>query len=94
MLPNHAAVFALTVHAALLITTSCVIAPLLLLEHLRLTQSFLTFRLCPRTLCPDVVRDGVNKTVCVLPLNSEEGDKQIVTAVGTVILFGCVLYSW
>uniref|UniRef100_A0A8D3BU46 Serine incorporator 5 n=1 Tax=Scophthalmus maximus TaxID=52904 RepID=A0A8D3BU46_SCOMX len=39
-------------------------------------------------------RDGVNTTVCVFPLNSgTESDKKIVTAVGTVILFGCVLYS-
>ncbi|CAG07858.1 unnamed protein product, partial [Tetraodon nigroviridis] len=40
-----------------------------------------------------VLRDGVNTTVCVLSLKSAEGDKKIVTAVGTVILFGCVLYS-
>ncbi|KAG7243991.1 hypothetical protein INR49_006152 [Caranx melampygus] len=39
-------------------------------------------------------RDGVNTTVCVFPFNSgTESDKKIVTAVGTVILFGCVLYS-
>lgn len=70
-------------------------APLLLLLTFQLTESFLTFLLVHHLhLCPDVVRDGVNQTVCVLPLNSEEGDKQIVTAVGTVILFGCVLYSW
>uniref|UniRef100_A0A3Q3XJZ4 Serine incorporator 5 n=1 Tax=Mola mola TaxID=94237 RepID=A0A3Q3XJZ4_MOLML len=41
-----------------------------------------------------VERNGVNTTVCVFPLNSgTESDKKIVTAVGTVILFGCVLYS-
>lgn len=45
--------------------------------------------------CSVVERDGVNMTVCVFPLNSgTESDKKIVTAVGTVILFGCVLYSW
>ncbi|KAL0979295.1 hypothetical protein UPYG_G00183310 [Umbra pygmaea] len=38
--------------------------------------------------------DGVNKTVCVFPFNSgSESEKQVVTGVGTVILFGCVLYS-
>lgn len=64
-------------------------------ETLQLLGSVLTFLLVRLpSLCPDVVRDGVNKTVCVLPLNSEEGDRQIVTGVGTVILFGCVLYSW
>ncbi|XP_029296274.1 serine incorporator 5 [Cottoperca gobio] len=39
-------------------------------------------------------RNGVNTTVCVFPFNAEnESDKKIVTAFGTVILFGCVLYS-
>lgn len=43
----------------------------------------------------DVERDGVNTTVCVFPFNSGvHNDKKIVTAFGTVILFGCVLYSW
>ncbi|XP_064867703.1 serine incorporator 5 isoform X2 [Oncorhynchus nerka] len=38
--------------------------------------------------------NGVNTTVCVFPFNSgSESDKRIVTGVGTVILFGCVLYS-
>uniref|UniRef100_A0A8C5D9U2 Serine incorporator 5 n=1 Tax=Gouania willdenowi TaxID=441366 RepID=A0A8C5D9U2_GOUWI len=38
--------------------------------------------------------DGVNTTVCVFPFKSgRESDKKIVTAIGTVILFGCVLYS-
>lgn len=47
------------------------------------------------SFCSVVERDGVNTTVCVFPLNSgTEGDKKIVTAFGTVILFGCVLYSW
>ncbi|XP_010778379.1 serine incorporator 5 [Notothenia coriiceps] len=42
-----------------------------------------------------VERNGVNTTVCVFPINSgTESDKQIVTAVGAIILFGCVLYSW
>uniref|UniRef100_A0AAX7VBV1 Serine incorporator 5 n=1 Tax=Astatotilapia calliptera TaxID=8154 RepID=A0AAX7VBV1_ASTCA len=41
-----------------------------------------------------VVIDGVNTTVCVFPFNSgTESDKKIVTGLGTVILFGCVLYS-
>lgn len=41
-----------------------------------------------------VERNGVNTTVCVFFFNSEtESDKKIVTAFGTVILFGCVLYS-
>lgn len=43
----------------------------------------------------DVERDGVNMTVCAFPFNSgTPSDKKIVTAVGTTILFGCVLYSW
>uniref|UniRef100_A0A3Q3JMR9 Serine incorporator 5 n=1 Tax=Monopterus albus TaxID=43700 RepID=A0A3Q3JMR9_MONAL len=34
------------------------------------------------------------ETVCVFPFNSgTESDKKIVTGVGTVILFGCILYS-
>ncbi|KAM7018042.1 serine incorporator 5 [Tautogolabrus adspersus] len=38
--------------------------------------------------------NGVNTTVCVFPFNSGlEGDKKIVTALGTVILFACILYS-
>lgn len=38
--------------------------------------------------------NGVNTTVCVFPFNSgSESDKRIVTIVGTVIMFGCVLYS-
>lgn len=41
-----------------------------------------------------LVIDGVNTTVCVFPFNSgTESDKKIVTGVGTVILFGCILYS-
>ncbi|TWW60081.1 Serine incorporator 5 [Takifugu flavidus] len=54
---------------------------------------YLTFSAFTSKPAETVERDGVNTTVCVFPLNSEEGDKQIVTAVGTVILFGCVLYS-
>uniref|UniRef100_A0A3Q1GKU9 Serine incorporator 5 n=1 Tax=Acanthochromis polyacanthus TaxID=80966 RepID=A0A3Q1GKU9_9TELE len=39
-------------------------------------------------------KDGVNTTVCVFPFNSGlESDKKIVTTMGTIILFGCVLYS-
>ncbi|XP_020509283.1 serine incorporator 5 [Labrus bergylta] len=38
--------------------------------------------------------NDVNTTVCVFPFNSGlESDKKIVTALGTVILFGCILYS-
>ncbi|XP_017269073.1 serine incorporator 5 [Kryptolebias marmoratus] len=38
--------------------------------------------------------DGKNKTVCVFPFNSgQESDKKIVTAIGTVILFACIIYS-
>ncbi|KAK6306276.1 hypothetical protein J4Q44_G00232010 [Coregonus suidteri] len=38
--------------------------------------------------------NGVNTTVCVFPFNSgSESDKRIVSIVGTVIMFGCVLYS-
>uniref|UniRef100_A0A3B5MFN4 Serine incorporator 5 n=1 Tax=Xiphophorus couchianus TaxID=32473 RepID=A0A3B5MFN4_9TELE len=38
--------------------------------------------------------DGVNKTVCVFPFNSgSESDKQIVTFLGAVILFACIIYS-
>lgn len=47
------------------------------------------------SVCLVVVIDGVNTTVCVFPFNSgTESDKKIVTGLGTVILFGCVLYSW
>ncbi|KAM6931098.1 serine incorporator 5 [Xenentodon cancila] len=38
--------------------------------------------------------NGVNTTVCAFPLNSEtESDKKIVSAIGTSIMFGCILYS-
>ncbi|KAF3850906.1 hypothetical protein F7725_012678 [Dissostichus mawsoni] len=38
-----------------------------------------------------VERNGVNTTVCVFPINSgTESDKKIVTAVGAIILFGCL----
>ncbi|KAM6945104.1 serine incorporator 5 [Lycodopsis pacificus] len=38
--------------------------------------------------------DGVNTTVCTFSFNSDtESDKQIVTGFGTIILFGCILYS-
>ncbi|XP_053726285.1 serine incorporator 5 [Synchiropus splendidus] len=38
--------------------------------------------------------DGVNQTVCVFPFNSgTESDKQIVTGLGTTLLFACILYS-
>ncbi|PWA19750.1 hypothetical protein CCH79_00006940 [Gambusia affinis] len=38
--------------------------------------------------------DGVNQTVCVFPFNSgSESDKQIVTILGAVILFACIIYS-
>ncbi|CAB1438444.1 unnamed protein product [Pleuronectes platessa] len=38
--------------------------------------------------------NGMNQTVCAFPFDSgKESDKKIVTAFGTVILFGCVLYS-
>lgn len=38
--------------------------------------------------------EGVNKTVCVFPFSSgSDSDKRIVTGLGTVILFGCILYS-
>lgn len=46
-------------------------------------------------LSPAVEHDGVNVTVCKFPFNSgSESDNKIVTGVGTVILFGCLLYSW
>lgn len=38
--------------------------------------------------------NGVNTTVCVFPFKSgSDSDNKIVTGVGTVILFGCILYS-
>ncbi|XP_051522854.1 serine incorporator 5-like isoform X2 [Myxocyprinus asiaticus] len=38
--------------------------------------------------------NGKNDTVCVFPFNSGlQSDTSIVTGVGTVILFGCILYS-
>ncbi|XP_008335059.1 serine incorporator 5 [Cynoglossus semilaevis] len=38
--------------------------------------------------------NGVNTTVCVFPFEpGSESDRKIVTAMGAVILFGCVLYS-
>ncbi|CAL8346526.1 unnamed protein product [Lota lota] len=37
---------------------------------------------------------GLNTTVCVFPMNSgNDSDKKIVTIVGAIILFCCVLYS-
>ncbi|KAM9393511.1 serine incorporator 5 [Pholidichthys leucotaenia] len=37
--------------------------------------------------------NGENKTVCVFPFNSMlESDKKIVTTLGAIILFGCILY--
>lgn len=53
--------------------------------------------MCVSTCFPLLVIevDGVNQTVCVFPFNSgSESDKQIVTILGAVILFACIIYSW
>ncbi|KAJ8380413.1 hypothetical protein SKAU_G00011910 [Synaphobranchus kaupii] len=55
---------------------------------------YLTFSALSSKPTEMVERDGANVTVCVFPLNSgSESDNKIVTGVGTVILFGCMLYS-
>ncbi|KAL4630048.1 serine incorporator 5-like [Arapaima gigas] len=55
---------------------------------------YLTFSALSSKPIETVVKDGVNVTVCVFPFNSgSESDNKIVTGVGTVIMFGCVLYS-
>ncbi|XP_033828189.1 serine incorporator 5 [Periophthalmus magnuspinnatus] len=37
--------------------------------------------------------DGRNQTVCVFEFSESESERKIVTGIGTVILFACVLYS-
>ncbi|KAJ8405616.1 hypothetical protein AAFF_G00315960 [Aldrovandia affinis] len=55
---------------------------------------YLTFSALSSKPIEMVEKDGANVTVCVFPFNSgSESDNKIVTGVGTVILFGCVLYS-
>uniref|UniRef100_A0A8C9W9Y6 Serine incorporator 5 n=1 Tax=Scleropages formosus TaxID=113540 RepID=A0A8C9W9Y6_SCLFO len=55
---------------------------------------YLTFSALSSKPIETVEKDGGNATVCVFPFNSgSESDNKIVTGVGTVILFGCVLYS-
>ncbi|KAG7481395.1 hypothetical protein MATL_G00066320 [Megalops atlanticus] len=55
---------------------------------------YLTFSALSSKPIETVEKDGANVTVCKFPFNyGSEGDKKIVTGVGTVILFGCVLYS-
>ncbi|XP_048833492.1 serine incorporator 5 [Brienomyrus brachyistius] len=55
---------------------------------------YLTFSALSSKPIETLEMDGANITVCVFPFNSgSENDNKIVTGVGTVILFGCVLYS-
>ncbi|XP_035292093.1 serine incorporator 5 isoform X2 [Anguilla anguilla] len=55
---------------------------------------YLTFSALSSKPNETLERDGANVTVCVFPFNSgSESDNRIVTGVGTVILFGCLLYS-
>lgn len=55
---------------------------------------YLTFSAFSSKPIEMVERDGLNMTVCVFPFKSgSESDNKIVTSLGAVILFGCVLYS-
>ncbi|KAJ8005710.1 hypothetical protein DPEC_G00120740 [Dallia pectoralis] len=55
---------------------------------------YLTFSAFSSKPKESVMVDGLNKTVCVFPFNSgSQSEKGIVTGVGTVILFACILYS-
>ncbi|XP_077378902.1 serine incorporator 5 [Festucalex cinctus] len=55
---------------------------------------YLTFSAFSSKPTEMVEKDGVNTTVCVFPFKSgKESDKNIVTALGAIILFGCILYS-
>lgn len=55
---------------------------------------YLTFSALASKPIEMVERNGNNVTVCVFPYKSGlQSDTNIVTGVGTAILFGCVLYS-
>uniref|UniRef100_A0A672M5K3 Serine incorporator 5 n=1 Tax=Sinocyclocheilus grahami TaxID=75366 RepID=A0A672M5K3_SINGR len=55
---------------------------------------YLTFSALASKPVEMVERNGKNVTVCVFPYKSGlQSDTNIVTGVGTVILFGCILYS-
>ncbi|XP_023679096.1 serine incorporator 5 [Paramormyrops kingsleyae] len=55
---------------------------------------YLTFSAFSSKPIETVKEKDLNVTVCTFPLNSGfESDSRITTAVGTVLLFGCVLYS-
>lgn len=55
---------------------------------------YLTFSAFSSKPIEMVELNGVNTTVCVFPFKSgSDSDNKIVTGVGTVILFGCILYS-
>ncbi|XP_073695465.1 serine incorporator 5 [Garra rufa] len=55
---------------------------------------YLTFSALASKPIETVERNGNNVTVCVFPYKSGlQSDTNIVTGVGTAILFGCILYS-
>ncbi|XP_067294262.1 serine incorporator 5 isoform X1 [Pseudorasbora parva] len=55
---------------------------------------YLTFSALASKPIETVEENGENVTVCVLPFKSGlKNDTNIVTGIGTVILFGCILYS-
>lgn len=65
-------------------------------HHTRTVISHCLIKISSVLLSLSVVEeDGKNVTVCVLPFKSGlKNDTNIVTGIGTVILFGCILYSW
>uniref|UniRef100_A0A8C1D8S9 Serine incorporator 5 n=2 Tax=Cyprinus carpio TaxID=7962 RepID=A0A8C1D8S9_CYPCA len=55
---------------------------------------YLTFSALASKPAEMVERNGENVTVCVFPYNSgEQSESNIVTGIGTAIMFGCILYS-
>uniref|UniRef100_A0A671RGT4 Serine incorporator 5 n=1 Tax=Sinocyclocheilus anshuiensis TaxID=1608454 RepID=A0A671RGT4_9TELE len=56
---------------------------------------YLTFSALASKPIEMVERNGKNVTVCIFPYNSGlQSETNIVTGIGTAILFGCILYSW
>ncbi|XP_057209881.1 serine incorporator 5 [Triplophysa rosa] len=54
---------------------------------------YLTFSALASKPIETVQEDSRNVTVCVFPFKTRTSDTNIVTGVGTVIMFGCILYS-
>ncbi|KAG9353730.1 hypothetical protein JZ751_011852 [Albula glossodonta] len=55
---------------------------------------YLTFSALSSKPIETFVEDGVNRTVCTFPFSyGTQSENNLVTAIGALILFGCVLYS-